>query len=101
MLRTTGGGDCGELIVASAYLPHDSDETPPSKEMRDIINYWYSKKKQLILGYDANAYHILLGSTDTNPRGEAIMEYLVSLNLDILHQGNEPTSVVTERMSLT
>jgi hypothetical protein len=27
-----------ELIVASAYLPYDSDEPPPTKEVRDIID---------------------------------------------------------------
>jgi hypothetical protein len=32
-----------ELIVASAYLPYDSDEPPPTKEKRDIIDYCYSK----------------------------------------------------------
>jgi hypothetical protein len=48
-----------ELIVASAYLSYDSDEPPPIKEMRDIIDYCQSRKKQLIIGCDANARHIL------------------------------------------
>jgi hypothetical protein len=57
------------LIVASAYLPYDSDEPPPTKEVRDITEHCQSRKKQLIVGYDANAHHILWGSTGTNPRG--------------------------------
>jgi hypothetical protein len=31
----------------------------------------------------------LWGSTGTNPRGESVMEFLVSLNLNILNHGNE------------
>jgi hypothetical protein len=85
---------CEELIIASAYLPHDSDEPLPSKELRDITDYDYSRKKQLITGCDAKAHHILWRSTGTNPTGEGFMKYLVSLNLNILDQGNERTFVV-------
>jgi hypothetical protein len=50
---------------------------------------------QLIMGCDANAHHILWGSTGTNPRGECLMEYnMVSSNLNILNHGNEPNFVV-------
>jgi hypothetical protein len=59
-------GGCEELIVASAYLPYDSDEPPPTKEMRDIKDYCQSRKMQLIIGCDANAQHILWGSTGTD-----------------------------------
>jgi hypothetical protein len=37
-VRITGGGDCGELIVASVYLPYNADKSPPTKEMRDVID---------------------------------------------------------------
>jgi predicted AlkP superfamily pyrophosphatase or phosphodiesterase len=55
----TCGGGCGELIVASAYLPYDSDEPPPSKEVRNIIDFYHSWKKQLTVGCDAKAHHTL------------------------------------------
>ncbi|PNF17226.1 hypothetical protein B7P43_G05220 [Cryptotermes secundus] len=83
-----------ELIVASVYLPYDSDEPPPTKEMRDIIDYCCSRKKQLIIGCDANAHHTGWGSTGINPRGESLMEFLVSSNLNILNHSNEPTFIV-------
>ncbi|PNF15011.1 hypothetical protein B7P43_G17795 [Cryptotermes secundus] len=86
-----------ELIVASVYLPYDSDGPPPNKEMKDITDYRFSRKKQLIIVCDANAHHILWGSTGTNPRGENLMELLVSSNLNILNHGNEPTFVVCNR----
>jgi hypothetical protein len=94
-------GGCKELTVASAYLPYDSDEPPITKEMRDIIDYCQSRKKQLIIGCDANAHHILWGSTGTNPRGVSLLEFLVSSNLNILNHGNEPTFVVCNRNEVT
>jgi hypothetical protein len=35
-------GGCEELTVVSAYLLYDSDEPPPTKEVRDITDYCYS-----------------------------------------------------------
>jgi hypothetical protein len=93
----TYGRVCEELIVVSAYLPYDSDEPPPTKEMRDIIEYCQSRKKQLIVGCDTNARHTLWGSTGTNPRGESLMEFLVCSNLNIINCSNEPTFVVRNR----
>jgi hypothetical protein len=97
MITYTYGGVCEELIVASDYLPYDSDEPPPTKEVRDIIEHFQSRKKQLIVGYDANAHHTLCSSTGTNPIGDSLMEFLVSSNLNILNRGNEPTFVVHSR----
>jgi hypothetical protein len=34
---------------------------------------------------------------DINPRGECLMEYLVSINLSILNKGNEATFVISNR----
>jgi hypothetical protein len=48
-------GNQRELTVTSACLPYDSDEPPPLKELRDIIDYCCSRRKQLITGY-ANAH---------------------------------------------
>jgi exonuclease III len=60
-VRVTYASDGGyeELIVTSSYLPYDSDEPPPSKEVRDIVEHWQDRKKQLIIGCDANSHHIL------------------------------------------
>jgi hypothetical protein len=69
----TYGGVCEELIVASAYLPYDSDEAPSIKEVRDMIEHCQSRKKELVVGCDTNTHHILWGSTTTNPRGESLM----------------------------
>jgi hypothetical protein len=94
-------GGCEELIVASAYLLYNTDEPPPTKDMRDIIDYCQSRKKQLIIGCDVNAHHILWGSNGTNLRGESLMEFLVSSNLNILNHGNKSTFVVCNRKEVT
>jgi hypothetical protein len=41
----TYGRGCENLIVALAYLPENSDEPPPTKEVRKIIDCCYSWKK--------------------------------------------------------
>jgi splicing factor 45 len=65
------GGIHEELIVTSAYPQYDSDEPPPKKEVRDIVENCHSRKKQLIIGCDANAHHTLWGSTGTNLKEKA------------------------------
>jgi hypothetical protein len=95
------GGSCEELAVTSAYLLYNSAKPLPTKELKDVIDYCCSRKEQLIIGCDANADHILWGSTGSNPRGENLMEYLVSLNLNILNQGNEPTFLTCNRKEVT
>jgi hypothetical protein len=65
--------------------------------MRDVIDYCSSMDKQLIIGCDASAYHILWGSHDINPREESLMEYLMRSNLYIPNQGSEPTFVTGNR----
>jgi hypothetical protein len=73
----TYGGGCKELTVVSAYFPYDSHEPSPTKELSNIIDYCQSGKKKLIIGCDANAYHIrvLWGITGTNPRVESLMNF--------------------------
>jgi hypothetical protein len=93
----TYGKVCEELIVPSAYFSYDSDEPPPIKEMKDIIDHCQSMETQLIVGCDDNAHRVLWGSTGTNQTGEGLMEFLVSSNLNILNCGNEPTFVVRNR----
>jgi hypothetical protein len=65
--------------------------------MRDITDYCHSRKKQLITECHAKAHHTLWGSTSSNQRGDSLMEFLVSSNLNTLNHGNEPTFVVCNR----
>jgi hypothetical protein len=77
------------FLYTSAYL----SEPLPIREMRDVIDHCHSRKKQLILGCDANAHHIVWRGggegTGTNHRGEALMEYFLCSNFIILNYGND------------
>ena len=46
---------------------------------------------------DANSHHVIWGSSNINSRGEALLEYIASTNLDILNRGDEPTFVTSNR----
>ena len=59
--------------------------------MRDIVQHSAKENKEIILGIDANTHHTLWGSMDINPRGESLMEYMVSTKLNILNKSKEPT----------
>jgi splicing factor 45 len=90
----TDGGSSKELIATSAYLPYDSDEPPPTKEVRDITDYCHNRKKQLIMACDAIAHHTLWGSTSTNQRGECKMEFLKEV-IDLTLGPNNTVNLVS------
>jgi len=78
------------LVVCSAYLPYNSEDPPPSKEFEDLV--WYCEKENLYLvGCNSNAHHSVWSSINCNSRGEALVEFLNTTNLEILNRGNEPT----------
>ena len=94
------GGQTRELVLGSAYLPYDASEPPPSKEVVSLIQYCSNNKLPLILGCDANSHHPCWGSIDSNERGNALLEYLVTTDLTILNKGTKPTFVVTKRQAV-
>jgi hypothetical protein len=79
------------LVVSSVYLPYDSEDPPPSRELEELIQYCDNEDLYLLVGCDSNAHHTAWGSTNCNDRGEALMEFLDSSNLEILNRGNEAT----------
>ena len=83
-------GSSREFVLASAYLPYEVN-SPPSQEVRRLVNSCMELKKQLLIGIDTNAHNLVWGSKDTNSRGEYLLEFLVESNLEILNRGQEPT----------
>ncbi|XP_045466623.1 uncharacterized protein LOC123675318 [Harmonia axyridis] len=65
--------------------------SPPPEEVQRLIERCRMEKKQLILGCDANAHHKVWGSTDINHRGEDLLDFLFSSNIEIVNVGNSPT----------
>lgn len=79
-----------EVIMASAYFPGEELDAPPI-DVIELVEYSKNHNLPVILGCDANAHHLVWGSSDINKRGESLLEYLTTNNLDILNRGNAPT----------
>lgn len=99
-LEVTLDGRRRELVVASAYMPYDSLTPPPSDEIAGLVEDCRKRGRELIIGTDANSHHTVWGSTDTNARGEALLEYLAGTRLQILNKGKEPTFCITNRVEV-
>jgi len=87
------GGVNRDVVMGSVYLPYNTQEPPPSKELVNLVQFCATQKLQLIVGCDANSHHTCWGSSDTNSRGNASLDYLVTTELDILNAGIKPTFV--------
>ena len=87
------GIKCGGsiLVMASTYMPYDSIENPPPKILKDLTDFCFQKNYQLIVGADANSHNAAWGSSDTNDRGDKLLDYILSTNLQICNVGNKPT----------
>jgi hypothetical protein len=79
------------LVVCSENLPYNSEDPPPSKELEELMRYSENENLYLVVGRDSNAHRSVWGSTNCNSRGEALVEFLIPSNLEILNQGYEPT----------
>ena len=51
------------LVVCSAYLPYDSEDPPPSKELEDLVRFCENGNLYLVVGCDSKAHHSVWGST--------------------------------------
>lgn len=88
-----------ELVVASAYFPGDQEDIPPP-EVAALVRYCRAVNKPFLIGCDANAHHTIWGSTDVNDRGEHLLEYLSSNDVNVCNKGNEPTFVTVARQEV-
>ena len=86
-----------EYKVISMYLPFDSAERMPGGTLTKIVRDLEMLGVGLIIGGDANAHHTEWGSTDTNLRGEQLLDWIGSTNLTILNEGNAPTFMTQTR----
>ena len=81
----------------ASYMPGDSAEDPPPEMVRSVVDYCNREKIPLLLGCDANAHNQAWGSTNDNPRGVALLEYIIGSHLVICNKGHEPTFVTQNR----
>lgn len=83
------GGVSKRVVLASAYFAGDR-EAPP-REVLNLSLYCKTNNIPLLMGSDANAHSESWGSTDTNSRGELIIDFLILTNLTTFNIGNRPT----------
>ena len=83
----------GRLVVCCAYLPYDSEDPPPSKEFEELVTYCEKENLYLVVGCDSHGHHSAWGSTNCNSRGEALMEFMNTTNLEIIIGEMSPLSV--------
>ena len=87
------------VCIASAYFPGNTEEAPPS-DVTSFISYCKKMNKQFIVGCDANAHHTVWGSTNINNRGESLLNYITTNNIDFCNKGNCPTFVTATRQEV-
>ncbi|XP_070499431.1 uncharacterized protein [Chironomus tepperi] len=84
-------GGYRDIVFCSGYFPYDSDWEPPSRNIVNLVEFCKKGGLNLIVGCDANAHNVVWGSSDTNKRGESLLDFLLIKELIVLNEGNEPT----------
>ena len=77
------------IVFASAYMA--AEEPAPPNFLRDLLVFTEYEQIPTIVGTDANAHHTIRGSCDINLRGEDLLAYCASADLNLCNVGNKPT----------
>jgi ribonuclease HI len=83
------------VIFSSVYMAEENAAPPHIVE--ELAGYCNQNNLPLVLGCDANAHHVAWGSSNTNERGEALLEYLASTDLAWCNKGHKPTFITRNR----
>jgi Endonuclease-reverse transcriptase len=67
------------IIMASAYFPPDEGHPPPP-ELIGLIEYCNKNNTHIIIGCDANDHHVEWDSSDTNNKGEYLLEFIIAVS---------------------
>jgi ribonuclease HI len=89
-------GNKETLWWASIYMAGEEND-PPSPLVRELADYCRLKSISLIVGCDANAHHTVWASTNCNPRGESILEFILGSDLELCNMGHAPTFITSNR----
>jgi ribonuclease HI len=92
------GGIFKKVVLASAYFAGDR-EAPPL-EVRNLAQHCKRNNIPLLIGSDANAHSECWGSSDTNKRGESVLEFLTEVELTSYNIGNRPTFETVNRQEV-
>ncbi|KAL7724401.1 hypothetical protein ACLKA6_008748 [Drosophila palustris] len=83
--------------LLACYMAYDQEGPLPEDITQSLISDCELNKIGLIVGCDANAHHTQWGSSNINARGELLLDYLLSTNLEIINRGNDPTFIIKDR----
>lgn len=93
MLTVKMNGTNKDIIICSSYFPSESNLLPPTQEFVKVVEYCKINNMTLLSSIDANAHHFAWGSTNINPKGDNLLEFILSTDLMLLNIGNKPTFV--------
>ena len=68
-----------------------AEEPAPSNLLRDLLVFTENEQIPTIVGTDAIAHHTIWRSSDINPRGEDLLAYCASADLNFCNVSNKPT----------
>jgi ribonuclease HI len=86
------------LIVASVYMA--AENPAPPQRVRELVDHCEREGLPLVIGTDANSHSEAWGSTDTNQRGEELLEFILGSGLDWKNTGRRPTFVTGNRQEV-
>ncbi|XP_017883620.1 uncharacterized protein LOC108627079, partial [Ceratina calcarata] len=92
-----------KLIIVSVYMPYDRRE-PVSEKLDLLVDWCVQQGISMLVGADANACHILWGSSVTNNRGLKLLDFMNINGLTWLNEGLVPTfstSIREETLDVT
>ena len=83
------------VIFSSVYMAEEN--AAPPQIVEELTIYCKQNNLSLVIGCDANAHHVAWGSSDTNERGEALIEFIASTDLAWCNKGHKPNFVTRNR----
>ena len=78
------------FAFVTAYMA--AEEPTPLNLLRDLFVFTENEQIPTMIGTDANAHHTIWGSSDINPRGEDLLAYCASADLNFCNLGNKQHS---------
>ena len=77
------------FVFVSSYMA--AEEPAPPNLLKDLFVFAENEQTSTIVGTDPNAQLIIWESSDINPRGEDLLAYCASADLNFCNVGNKPT----------
>ena len=80
-----------KVLMSSVYMPYDPQTHPITTNLHRVVQFCKKENWGLVVCADSNSHHVEWGSTNTNRRGEWLLEYLQLQNLNLENIGSIPT----------